>query len=65
MKWFHGQSDLDDLPDDYETAVEGHLYFAAGCWSAGKTDPGENGSQEHQHISSEPWETQLLKPAFE
>ena len=35
------QSDSEDLPDDNETSsewkVEGHIYFEAGCWPAGKT----------------------------
>ena len=37
----HGQSDSDNSPDDQETSTEwkfnGHLYFAAGRWPAGKT----------------------------
>ena len=35
------QSDSEDLPDDHETSsewkFEGHIYFEAGCWLAGKT----------------------------
>ena len=35
------QSDSEVLPDDQETSsewkFEGHIYFSAGCWPAGKT----------------------------
>ena len=53
------QSDSEDLPDDHETSsewkFEGHIYFEAGRWPAGKTyEDAVRAALEEQYLPTVP-----------
>ena len=53
------QSDSEDLPDDHETSsewkFEGHIYFEAGRWPAGKTyEDAVRAAVEEQYLPTVP-----------